>query len=176
MSDPLECKFEREGFQDLKIAQLLFNTQIVALVSDSEKNKVTIWDEYQLRKVEAIVVSQPVLAVKLRKDKIVVVMKNALHMYNLADLDFFGALQTVDNENGICALNSTTDTFVLAVLSDNSPMKAFIQVLNNERNQKEIRCHSQPIAQLALNHDGRFLATVSQEGKRIKIFNTNSGQ
>ena len=55
MSDPLECKFEREGFQDLKIAQLLFNTQIVALVSDSEKNKVTIWDEYQLRKVESIV-------------------------------------------------------------------------------------------------------------------------
>ena len=54
MSDPLECKFEREGFQDLKIAQLLFNTQIVALVSDSEKNKVTIWDEYQLRKVEAL--------------------------------------------------------------------------------------------------------------------------
>ena len=57
MSDPLECKFEREGFQDLKIAQLLFNTQIVALVSDSEKNKVTIWDEYQLRKVEAIVLN-----------------------------------------------------------------------------------------------------------------------
>ena len=126
MSDPLDCKFEREGFQGLKIAQLLFNTQIVALVSESEKNKVTIWDEYQLRKVEAIVLNQPVLAVKLRKDKIVVVMKNRIHMYNLEDLDFFGALQTVDNETGICALNSTTDTFVLAVLSDNSPQKAFI--------------------------------------------------
>ena len=69
-------------------------------------------------------------------------MKNRIHMYNLEDLDFFGALQTVDNENGICALNSTTDTFVLAVLSDNSAQKAFIQVLNKDRNQKEIRCHS----------------------------------
>ena len=92
--------------------------------------------------MEAINVQNPVLAVKLRKDKIVVVMRNSLHMYNLADLDFFGALQTVDNPTGICALNSTTETFVLAALSETSSQTAFIQVLNRERNQKEIRCHS----------------------------------
>ena len=45
-------------------------------------------------------------------------MRSSLHMYNLADLDFFGALQTVDNPTGICALNSTTETFVLAALSE----------------------------------------------------------
>jgi len=69
--------------------------------------------------------------VKLRKDKIVVVMRNSLHMYNLADLDFFGALSTVDNPTGICALNSTTETFVLAVLSETSQQQVYIQTLNN---------------------------------------------
>ena len=56
-------------------------------------------------------------------------------MYNLEDLDFFGALTTVDNVTGICALNSTTDTFVLACLSETSRMSAFIQILNKERKQ-----------------------------------------
>ena len=74
------------------------------------------------------------IAVKLRKDKIVVVMQNSLHLYNLADLDFFGEIVTYDNPTGICAINSTTDTFVLAVPSEGSSQTAFIQVLNRERN------------------------------------------
>ena len=135
LSDPLECMFERNGLQDIKIAELLFRNQIVALVGGPENriyqnNKVTIWDDYQLRKIDEIIVGQPVLAVKLRKDKIVVVMRKKVHMYNLGDLEFFGALQTVDNPTGICALNSTSETFVMAVLSESSAETVFIQVLN----------------------------------------------
>lgn len=69
----------------------------MALVGDSNNRdypntKVTIWDDYQLRKIDEIKVGQPVLAVKLRRDKLVVVMRNKVHMYNLSDLEFFGAL------------------------------------------------------------------------------------
>lgn len=56
------------------------------------KNKVTIWDDYQLRSIDEIPVKKPVLAVKMRKDKIVVVCKNQVKMFNLSDLEFFGDL------------------------------------------------------------------------------------
>lgn len=36
-------------------------------------------------------------------------------MYALADLEFQDTLPTVDNPNGLVALNSTTETFILAV-------------------------------------------------------------
>jgi len=67
-----------------------------------------------------------VLAVKLRKDKLVVVMRKRVHIYNLSDLEFFGALETADNPLGVVAMNSTTETFVLAVLSETSSRDVFI--------------------------------------------------
>jgi len=181
MSDPLKCQFERNGLRSIKIAELLFRNQIVALVGGADNNqwpntKVIIWDDYQLRKIDEIKVGQAVLAVKLRKDKLVVVMRKRVHIYNLADLEFFGALETADNPLGVVALNSTTETFVLAVLHEENPNDVFIQMLNHSREHRVIHCHSNPIGQLALNHDGRYLATASIEGKRIKVFNSYTMQ
>ena len=53
-------------------------------------------------------------------------MQRKVHMYNLSDLEFFGDLPTYDNPNGVVALNSTTETFILAVLSENSPNNVYI--------------------------------------------------
>lgn len=60
----------------------------------------------------------------MREDKIVVVMKNRVHIYRLSDLDFLGHVDTYDNPKGIVALSSTTETFVLAVLSEGNPNDA----------------------------------------------------
>ena len=54
MSNPLKCQFERSGMQSIKIAELLFRNQIVALVSKQDNNKVMIWDDYQLRQIDEI--------------------------------------------------------------------------------------------------------------------------
>ena len=45
-----------------------------------------------MKKLDEIKLGQAVLAVRMRNDKIVAVMRNKVHMYNLADLEFFGAL------------------------------------------------------------------------------------
>lgn len=66
-------------------------------------------------------------------DKVVVVMLTRVHIYNLSDLEFFGALETSDNPYGVVALNSTPETFVLAMPSESSPSDVFIQLLNNQR-------------------------------------------
>ena len=131
MSNPLKCYFERRELGQIKIAELLFRNQIVALVGGSDNElipstKVSIWDDYLLKKIDEIKLGQKVLAVKMRKDKIVVVMRRKVHMYNLSDLEFFGALDTADNPNGVVALNSMTETFILAVLSEHSANTAFI--------------------------------------------------
>ncbi len=49
-------------------------------------------------------------------------------------------------------------------------------MLNNQRDSREITCHRHPIALMCLNRDGKYLATASTEGTRIKVFNTYTMQ
>lgn len=104
-TDPLKCQFERRNLGSIAIAELLFRNQIVALVGGSENRlypntKVIIWDDYQLRQIDEIKLNCAVLAVKLRSDKIVVVMRNKVHIYALADLEFLDTLATSNNPTG----------------------------------------------------------------------------
>ena len=51
MADPLKCQFERLKMGSIKIAELLFRNQIVALVGGPDNKqwpntKVIIWDDY----------------------------------------------------------------------------------------------------------------------------------
>ena len=78
------------------------------------------------------------IAVRLRRDKVVVVMKNSVNMYNLSDLDFLGTIQTVENNDGIVAVNTNDECFVLATLSAESANSVFIQMLNNTRISRTI--------------------------------------
>ena len=130
---------------------MLFRSQIIAFVAAKGNKRymntrVIIWDDYQLRQIEEIKVSYPVIAVRLRRDKVVVVMQNSVNMYQLEDLDFMGTIQTVENPTGIVAVNTSDDSFVLATLSDESANTVFIQMLNNTRTSRTIRCHTLPIS------------------------------
>ena len=51
VSDPLKCYIERTMLGDIQIAEVLFKTNIVALVGGPQnrnmpETKVIIWDEY----------------------------------------------------------------------------------------------------------------------------------
>jgi len=45
------------------------------------------------------------MAVRLRKDKVVVVLENRVYVYNFADLRLIDAIDTCNNPKGLCALN-----------------------------------------------------------------------
>ncbi len=58
-------------------------------------------------------------------------MRNKVHIYALADLEFLDTLATSNNPTGLVALNSTTETFILAALSENAQNSVQIVMLNN---------------------------------------------
>jgi hypothetical protein len=60
-------------------------------------------------------------------------MSDKVHIYALADLEFLDTLATSNNPTGLVALNSTTETFVMAALSENSQTSVQIVMLNNQR-------------------------------------------
>ena len=83
-------------------------------------------------------------------------------------------IETNFNPKGICALSPDADNTVLAFPSIT---KGHVRVERlNEDKKIYIKAHDGDITCLALSKDGNLLATASEKGTLIRIFDTESRQ
>lgn len=178
------CEPFKETFRrDLKsggfgIVEMLFRCNILALVGGGTNtqyppNKVMIWDDHQSRCIGEFSFRSDVRAVKLRRDRIVVVLEHKIYVYNFMDLKLLHQIDTLTNPRGLCCLSHHSNTSVLAcpglqrgqVRIDHFGLKV----------TKFINAHDSNIACFTLTMDGLLLATASTKGTLIRIFNTMDG-
>lgn len=109
-----------------------------------------------------------VRAVKLRRDRVVVVLEYKIYVYNFADLKLLDHIETTQNTKGLCALcpYSSNTVLVCPGLS-----KGHVRVeLYDHKKTTLIEAHETSLACFALNFDGTRLATASEtvsEGRDI---------
>ena len=101
------------------IVEMLFRCNILALVGGGRApryspNKVMLWDDHQSRCIGELSFRVEVRAVKLRRDKIVVVLEHKIYVYNFSDLKIVHQTDTVANPKGLCALSPSQGNTVLA--------------------------------------------------------------
>jgi hypothetical protein len=99
----------------------MFKTNILALVGGGDKpkfatNKVFLWDDISFKCIGELSFKTVVKAVKLTKDKIVVVLETRTYIYNFDDLRLIDAIETCPNPKGLVALNPDPENAVLATL------------------------------------------------------------
>ncbi|KAK8815426.1 hypothetical protein WA158_003638 [Blastocystis sp. Blastoise] len=140
------------------IIEMLYRCNIVALVGGGNvpkfpPNTVMIWDDHKLRCIAEIKFASNVCAVKLRRDRIVVVLENKIYVYNLSDVRLLDTINTAPNPEGIIALCPLYDIKKSAV----------------------INAHSSPLQCIALSTDGTRIASASIKGTIIRIFDTETG-
>ncbi|ESW08392.1 hypothetical protein PHAVU_009G041700 [Phaseolus vulgaris] len=178
------CKPCKETFRrdmksgGFKIVEMLFRCNLLALVgsvanSHYPPNKVLIWDDYQSRCMGVFTFRSEVRGVKLRRDRIVIVLEHKIYVYNFTDLKLLHQIETLANPRGLCCLSHHSNTFVLACPGLN---KGQVRVEHFGLNvTKLISAHDSQIACLTLTLDGLLLATASITGTLIRIFNTMDG-
>ena len=160
------------------IVEMLFRCNILALVGGGAHpkfplNKVLLWDDHQYKCIGELSFKTFVKAVKLRKDKVVVVLESRIYVYNFADLRLIDAIDTCLNTEGLCALSSDPAISVLATPDKN---KGSVKVTIYEKNDsKIINAHTNSVSYMALNFSGSLLATASDKGTLIRIFSTEDG-
>ncbi|KAL5733056.1 hypothetical protein ACOSP7_032394 [Xanthoceras sorbifolium] len=177
--EPFKETFRRElkggGF---KIVEMLFRCNILALVgsegnSQYPSNKVIIWDDHQSRCIGEFSFRSDVRAVKLRRDRIVVVLEHKIYVYSFQDLKLLHQIETLANPRGLCCLSHHSSTSVLACPG---LQRGQVRIEHFGLNIiKFINAHDSHIACLTLTLDGLLLATASTKGTLIRIFNTLDG-
>ncbi|KAF3433242.1 hypothetical protein FNV43_RR24344 [Rhamnella rubrinervis] len=177
--DPFKETFRRDlksgGF---KIVEMLFRCNILALVgggsnSQYPPHKVMIWDDHQSRCVSEFAFRSEVRAVKLRRDRLVVVLEHKIYVYNFMDLKLLHQIETLANPRGLCCLSHHSNTSVLACPG---LRRGQVRIEHFGLNMtKFINAHDSHIACFTLTMDGLLLATASNKGTLIRIFNTMDG-
>lgn len=159
------------------IVEMLFRSNILALVGNANSqyppNKVAIWDDHQNQLIGEFSFRSNVLAVKLRKDRIVVVLEHKIFVYNFPGLKLVHQIETLSNPLGLCCVSQDSNTSVLVCPG---VRQGQIHVEHFGLNiAKLITAHEYQISCITLTMDGLLLATSSTKGTLIRIFNTMDG-
>ncbi|XP_050381283.1 autophagy-related protein 18a-like [Argentina anserina] len=161
------------------LVHMLFRCNILTLVGAAapeplySPNKVMIWDDHQSRCIGELSFRSEVKSVRLRRDRIVVVLVQKIFVYNFADLKLLHQIETIANPKGLCEVSHLGPQ---AVLVCPGLQKGQIRVEHyGSKRTKFIVAHDSRLACFALTQDGRLLATASSKGTLIRVFNALDG-
>eukprot|EP01012_Entosiphon_sulcatum_P036127 TRINITY_DN4599_c0_g2_i1.p1 TRINITY_DN4599_c0_g2~~TRINITY_DN4599_c0_g2_i1.p1 ORF type:complete len:372 (-),score=50.83 TRINITY_DN4599_c0_g2_i1:430-1521(-) len=170
--DPFKETFRRNfPCGGIGIVEMLFRCNILALVGGGRSpcfppTKVMLWDDHQEAAIGELTFRSEVKAVKLRRDRVIVVVENSVYLYNFDKLELIHKYDTAPNPKGIVALSPAPSGSVLACPSI---QKGVVRVASTQSEQV-IMAHESNLSYVALNHDGTRLATASEKGTIIRIY------
>lgn len=160
--------------------KILDNTNIFTIVGGSDtpckpKNIVVLWDDKEKKSEIEINLKEPVRNTLLTRDenhKIIIILEKKIFTFDFHGINH-GNKDTYCNERGLCVI-SDKDSLIIATLG---LKKGEIAIWNLKSDSyKTIEAHSNNIEAIAINMNGSLVATASEMGTNIHIFNTNTSK
>jgi len=178
--DPFKQTYRRDFPNGgIGIVEMLFRCNILALVGGGRNpryppNKVMVWDDHQNRCIGELSFRSEVKAVRMSRERVVVVLEYKVYVYNFADLNLLHTIETASNPRGLCSLCPDSRACVLACPG---LQKGHVKVeLFDITRTTIVPAHESSLGHLATNLDGTRLATASERGTLVRVWDTKSGQ
>jgi len=188
--EPLAEKLH-QGLETVgSVAQLemLNRSNLLALVGGGAlpkyaDNTVLIWDDRQKEAEKKFALEftfqQPVVAVRMKADLLIVVLRNQLHIFNFPNKpEKLYTFHTRDNPQGICEISAGLERQLLAFPGYKVGSLQLVDLGSVESGQSTspvtINAHQGEISCIAFNQQATMLATASSKGTLIRVFDTFS--
>lgn len=138
------------------------------------KDTVILWDDNKEKNVIEIDLRENIKNAFLTKSRIVVILDKKVRIF-----DYNGGLMdekiTYYNDNGIGMISTDESKSVVVALLGTK--KGGVAIWKPDVNDYiDLDAHSNNIEALAISHDGSFVATASEVGTLIRIYNTDRGK
>lgn len=189
-TDPLleKLRYGIEQVGSVRHVEMLFRTNLIAIVGGGSNpkyadNTVLIIDDSQKDSEKKIVMEltfvQPVMSVRLRMDRLVVVLRNQIHVFSFPhNPRRLFTCETRDNPRGLCEVCSSIESHLMVFPAHKRGSLQLLDLSLTESCQSTapltITAHQNDIAALAVNHQGSLVATASVKGTLIRVFDVSS--
>ncbi|WFD01180.1 autophagy protein [Malassezia yamatoensis] len=196
--DPFGCIFHQADAPSAFV-EMLFSTSLVAVVpinssqsehrndqntvsSCSSAERLKIVNTKRQSTICELAFPTRICRVTMNRRRLAVVLEEAIFVYDISNMKLLATLDTKENQAGICALCSSSDTCYLAY-SAKSGMHAgdragYVQVYDSLTLETVtmISAHRSPLTCLAFNAQGTLLATAGQKGTIVRVYSVPSGR
>ncbi|XP_039049304.1 SVP1-like protein 2 [Hibiscus syriacus] len=97
---------------NIGVVEMFFRYNILALVGGAP-TRVMIWDDHQNRCIGELSFRSEVRSVRLRRNRIVIVLEQKIFVYNFADLKVLHQIEIIAKPKGLCAASQGSGSLVL---------------------------------------------------------------
>jgi len=168
--DEIFCNYDN----DTKIAERLFSSSLVAVVSKSEPNKLKVCHFKKLSEICNYSYPSEIQRVLLNRSRLVVRLANAIYVHNIRDMQLLHSIKDLpEDKRGLCTLSM--NSHLAYPISDTCGELQIYDAANGIMRQK-ILAHDSPLEAMSFSFDGMLLATASQKGTVIRVFCVKNGQ
>ena len=159
---------------------MLFKTNIFGLVGSEnnpeyKQNQVILWDDLKKTILCKYTTKDKVLNLKLRRDKIIIVCHSKIYVFNLKTFEMIADIETGPNTNGLVGISYIDTKYILVYPSKDKENHLTIKHSDSKK-FIYVSPHKNKIAYIALSFNGLLLATASEDGKKIRVFETETGE
>ncbi|XP_067408456.1 WD repeat domain phosphoinositide-interacting protein 4 isoform X5 [Emydura macquarii macquarii] len=181
---------DHEQVGSVALVEMLHRSNLLAIVGGGGNPKfseisVLVWDDAREGKdgkdklVLEFTFTKPALAVRMRHDKIVIVLRNRIYVYSFPDnpTKLF-EFDTRDNPKGLCDLCPSLEKQLLVFPGHKCGSLQLVDLSSTQPGTSSapftINAHQGEIACVSLNQPGTVVASASRQGTLIRLFDTQS--
>ncbi|CAK1589099.1 unnamed protein product [Parnassius mnemosyne] len=182
--DPLveKAHYSKEELGEVSLCEMVFRTNWLLVVRARKPCSLMLLDDQRRAFRAEVLFKSPIRALRARKDKVAVVLLSSIQVLSLPSLQRVALLRTPASSRPLCAL--ATDPNAVQILAAPAHRKGSLQLLDVSRAVKGaqssspavVSCHQSELVCLSLSSNGVKLATASERGTIIRLWDTNSKQ
>ena len=160
---------------------ILYNSNIFGIVGsnnnlDYKQSDVIIWDDLNKKIIYKFFIKKKVLNLKFTHDKMFIICQYTIYIFNLENFQLIDNIKTGSNPKGLIGINYSKNKLII-VYPSNEEGKGQLTIKHcYSRKHIYLNPHNNKVTYISLSFDGLLLATASEDGKKIRIFNTETGE